>query len=425
MLLAMPAAMSGPDGALRSSPDVWLTLLQSLLEISQIDRDAALTQAADIVASAFRADKVDVFLLEEATQTLVAVGTSRTPLGIKQKALGLDRLPLANGGRTVEVFQSGEPFFTGQADHDGDLPGIVDQGALAIRSQILVQLQVAEERRGVLLTSSLKSDHFSPQQVQFLQAASSWLGLIVARTELTAAVALRDAAEARRQTAERLIAVLAHDVRNLLTPVRLRSMRIQRRAEQEVGSPYLSDARGLVRSVDRMERLMESLLNSERLAQGVFHLAASLHDLRDVAGEAVASFEDVGHPVEVRAPNAGLELWGDARQVQQAIENLLSNGMKHSPEGTPIILELAHEARQGVEGVRATVADAGPGVPADLIPRLFQRFEVGETSSGLGLGLFIARRVAEVHGGTLTLDSGPGQPARFTLWFPRVAEPSN
>ena len=89
--------------------DRLLSTLERLLEIEATSVDDALDQATQLVAEALNADKVDVFLLDTAAQTLVARGTSDTPLGHKQHAIGLDRMPLANGGRIVQVYTSGEP----------------------------------------------------------------------------------------------------------------------------------------------------------------------------------------------------------------------------------------------------------------------------------------------------------------------------
>src|SRR3979411_431974 len=84
-----------------------LSTLERLLEIDPTDLDTALDAAAQAVAEALGADKVDAFLFESSTATLVARGTSQTPMGRKQHALGLHLLPVANGGRMVEVFESG------------------------------------------------------------------------------------------------------------------------------------------------------------------------------------------------------------------------------------------------------------------------------------------------------------------------------
>ncbi len=101
---------SSPHAATPARRERRLTTLEGLLAIQAMDVRSALDQASDLVATALGADKVDVFLYEARIDTLVALGTSDTPMGRKQHALGLDRLPLSNRGKTVEVFQSGQPY---------------------------------------------------------------------------------------------------------------------------------------------------------------------------------------------------------------------------------------------------------------------------------------------------------------------------
>lgn len=84
-----------------------LTTLERLVAIQAIDMKGALDEASDLVADAVGADKADAFILEAASETLVALGTSNTPMGRRQHQLGLNRTPLANGGQAVEVFQNG------------------------------------------------------------------------------------------------------------------------------------------------------------------------------------------------------------------------------------------------------------------------------------------------------------------------------
>jgi hypothetical protein len=131
--------MTETDAA-HGQPD-YLTTLERLLAIQATAVKPALDEATTYIAQALRADKVDAFLYDPAITSLVAVGTSHTPMGAHQHALGLDRLPLANGGRTVEVFQTGVPYHSGQVDTDqGELLGVRD--GLGIRSAMAVRLDV-------------------------------------------------------------------------------------------------------------------------------------------------------------------------------------------------------------------------------------------------------------------------------------------
>lgn len=116
-----------------------LETLQHLLELSATSVAETLHQTAQLVTQALGAEKVDMFLYDPGTESLLAFGTSLTPMGNKEKAIGLDRLPLANGGREVEVYRTGQPYWTGQAHHDPKmLRGMKED--LRIKSEMLVPL---------------------------------------------------------------------------------------------------------------------------------------------------------------------------------------------------------------------------------------------------------------------------------------------
>src|SRR5215210_2094469 len=102
--------------------DRLLTTLQRLLTISTPELRLALDQASTLISEALEADKVDVFIYEAASESLVALGTSDTPMGRRQHELGLDRLPLANAGPPTTFFQAGAPYLTGHAAQDPTQP---------------------------------------------------------------------------------------------------------------------------------------------------------------------------------------------------------------------------------------------------------------------------------------------------------------
>ena len=159
-----------------------LETLQRLLAIQAPALRPALTEASNLVGEALRADKVDVFLLEPETGSLVAMGTSETELGKRQYALGMHRQPLANGGPAAGVLHTGEPYVTGRAEEDaGQLRGMV--GGLGVRSEIDVPLVAAGERRGVVQVVSVRPDAFTERDVRFLGAVAHWIGMVTHRAE--------------------------------------------------------------------------------------------------------------------------------------------------------------------------------------------------------------------------------------------------
>ena len=160
-----------------------LTTLQQLLAIEALERTAALSEASDLVNAALSADKVDTFLYQGEIDSLVALGTSDTSMGRRQHELGLDRLQVANGGRTVEVYQTGGSFITGRADEDAEeVRGLIE--GLGIRSEILCPLRVQGERRGVLSAVSATADFFAEDDLRFLEAVAGWIGIVLHRAEL-------------------------------------------------------------------------------------------------------------------------------------------------------------------------------------------------------------------------------------------------
>jgi DNA-binding CsgD family transcriptional regulator len=193
-----------------------LRTLERLLALEATHLAAAMDAAARELAQVLGADKVDVFLYEAASRALVAVGTSATPMGRAERALGLDRLPIDAGGRAVRVFQTGEAYLSRQADQDPEeLPAIIEQ--LGVRSAMYTPLQVGEGPRGVLLVSSAQPEAFDADDLAFLHAVGHWIGLFGAQA-LHAEALAREAAEAGyRAAAEQLVGALTPRQREIAT----------------------------------------------------------------------------------------------------------------------------------------------------------------------------------------------------------------
>jgi two-component system, OmpR family, sensor kinase len=121
--------------------------------------------------------------------------------------------------------------------------------------------------------------------------------------------------------------------------------------------------------------------------------------------------------IEVDAPPEVVVV-ADAARVRQIVENVLSNAVKHAPTRTAVRVEVALEGENGARRARVRIADQGPGIPADVLPHVFERFRRGRSSSGLGLGLYLAHEFATAHGGSLAVESEPGRGTAFTLTLP-------
>jgi DNA-binding CsgD family transcriptional regulator len=161
----------------RTDARMILALLMALREVDGSTLRESMQHATNLLATAFAAEIVDAFFYDEGGDVLVALGTSATALGELQRDLGLDRLPLRNGGRAAWVFREKRAHRNGHVEDDElELPGV--RRDLGVRSMIAVPFGVAPAHRGVLQAASRQPDRFSEDQVHLLQFVAYWVGLV-------------------------------------------------------------------------------------------------------------------------------------------------------------------------------------------------------------------------------------------------------
>lgn len=176
-------------------------------------------------------------------------------------------------------------------------------------------------------------------------------------------------------------------------------------------------------AADRLNRLVENLLDMSRLESGRLQLKREWCDLGDIIAVAVKQMRDctAHHPLEISlAPDLPL-IVADFVLLEQVIINLLDNACVYTPPGTPIRIT----ARQTTGEIEMTISDAGPGIPPELLTRIFDKFYrlPGTVTGGTGLGLSICRGLIEAHNGTLTAENLPQGGARFTIRLPLTGPP--
>jgi len=408
------------QNAVGQRQDRLLTTLESLLELPTTEVNSILNQAALLVARILAAENTAAFLYDDATNALVALGTSDTPMGRQQHAAGLDHLLLVNGGRLVEVFQTGVPYLTGHADQDSEeLVGM--KVGLGVKSEIATVFQVEAQHRGVLLASSSIPEFFSEQDLHFLQAVACWVGIMIHRAELLERQRQAVVEQGRRLAAEELLTIMAHDLRNYLTPLKGRLERLERRARREGREKDLHDATATINILNRLGRVISDLLDVARLNPGIFTIHPQPINLVDLVQQVVPAFSRPETPIHVHAPQE-VVLSADPDRLRQVLENLLANAVKYAPDHTPIEVQVDRERRADGLWMLLTVSNTGPGILAELRPQLSRPFVAGMTSTGLGLGLYLANRIAAAHLGTLTVDSPQGQGMQVTLALPMEDE---
>jgi signal transduction histidine kinase len=220
----------------------------------------------------------------------------------------------------------------------------------------------------------------------------------------------RQRAEQARQ--KQLLADVAHELRTPLAVIRAQ-------AEAIADGLYPADAEHLapvLEATRTLERLVEDLRTLSLSEAGMLQPAAEPLDLRELLAEAAAAQRPAAGAAGVTLLVEGgpLELRGDPIRLRGVLDNLLTNALRHTPRGGRVRLSGRREAG----AVVVEVSDSGSGIPAELLPRVFDRFTRGEGSPGSGLGLAIAREVVVAHGGSIAVESEPGRGATFTIRLP-------
>lgn len=411
-----PKGQNGQDGNSKL-----LSVLEQLLSSQHTDIRSVLDQVCNLVTVAVHADKVDVFLFSPKIDTLITAGASDTALARQEHNLGLDRFPLSNGGRTVEVFKTGNPYSTGHAGQDsGVLLGV--RTGLHVESILMARFSAHGDPRGVLQALSRTEDRFTPDDLVFIEAVSHWIGLLIHQVELSEKLNRDALKEARRATADDVVTVLAHDLGNYLTPLKARIDLILRRAQRAGQKDNLRDATDAKDAIERLRSLIEDLLDAARVGQDIFTMSMQPVDLAELVQQTADVIGTQDGDILLELPEE-LVLQADPSRIRQALENLLSNAIRHSPELVPVHIQLRTEIQEGAEWAVITVRDEGPGIEPALLPRLFTRFGSGHDSKGLGLGLYLAKGIVTAHAGELTVVTAVGKGTTFRLALPMVAGP--
>lgn len=258
-------------------------------------------------------------------------------------------------------------------------------------------------------------------------AIRRWIGTATDITDL------RETQEALREADRRkdeFLAILAHELRNPLAPIRTSLELLHHAAEKPGTLEYLRPI--LERQVAQMVRLIDDLLEVSRITTGKIHLQREPALLSELVRNAVEANREAiataGLELSVSIPEPPCVLDVDPTRFVQIISNLLHNATKFTEPGGRVSITAQLDAGAASTGagsprLRLTVSDSGIGIAADALPRVFDLFVQGaegrEGKTGLGIGLALARQLVEGHGGTIMVASdGPGRGTSFTIEMP-------
>lgn len=225
----------------------------------------------------------------------------------------------------------------------------------------------------------------------------------------------RQAAEQANRTKDAALAVIAHELRQPLNASVMALTVLERRPEKTGEVVEL-----LRRQFGHMTRIVEDLLDASRVLRGDIQLQLARMDLRTAVSESLdlisATATEHGQQVLLTLPETAVPIHADPTRIRQILSNLVTNAQKYTPPGGAITVRLSVDSASAI----VSVSDTGEGIPPESLHQLFTLFTRATSSTGgLGIGLAMAKRLVELHGGTITAHSaGRGLGSEFTIRLP-------
>ena len=342
---------------------------------------------------------------------------------------------LRAGGDTLHVLGTGEPVVVPDvaAPHRfGPFPAALARG---VRSFAIYPLISGGAVLGTLTldfdrTGGLASDLGDLLELFAAHAAAALdrVRLLYLQQAHAAEQLARLEAEAAVRAREEFLSIAAHELRTPITTLRGTVQHLLRQLTRESSTGAVDPVfleRGLRRideRSDKLVRLMSQLLDATRLQSGRLSLDRRPTDLVALAAGVIEASRATSseHEFELRAP-ATLVAAVDPLRVEQVLTNLIDNAVRYSPAGTTIRLAVG-QTKTG--RARLAVRDNGPGIPGAHRERVFDRFyqvPLAGASAGMGLGLYVARQIVELHGGRIRVGAPKGGGARFVFTLPLSA----
>ena len=323
-------------------------------------------------------------------------------------------------GSVLDLVRSGEVIVRRDLG-DAEYPEDRDFANLGLRSEIVAPLLVGAKPVGMIALSRVEVDAFTPDDIEMVA--------LLGRLAATAVQNIR-AYEAEHQTVAELrrlsalradfVSLVSHELRSPMAAVIGAARTLQERwrnltpDQREAFLALIGD------ETNRLAILIGDVLHTSQIEAGTFSYSFADVDLGRLVEDAVTTAAIGQDEVRVTASVSSSlpAIRGDRERLRQVLGNLIENAIKYSPAGAEVQVRAAPENGR----VRISVVDEGPGIPLDQQRLIFEKFGradvAGASKPGTGLGLFIARSIAEAHGGTVDVRSSPNEGSTFTLTLP-------
>jgi signal transduction histidine kinase len=326
---------------------------------------------------------------------------------------------LPKGALIEHVMRTGETVYRRDM-RDHAYPEEQTLTSIGLHSRLAAPLLVGVRPIGMVAILRREPDAFGPDEVEL----AGLLGRLVATAvqNMRAYAAERETVEElRRLSALRadFVSLVSHELRSPMAAVIGAARTLQERWRELTPEQRASFLALISDETSRLATLIGDVLDTSRIEAGTFSYSFSDVDVARLVREAVAAIglgqDEVA--VVARAPDTVPHVRGDPERLRQVLLNLIENAVKYSPAGEAVDVGAWSENGR----VMIAVEDHGPGIPREQHGLIFEKFgraNVGGGKPGSGLGLFIARSIAEAHGGKLDVRSTPGEGATFTLDLP-------
>jgi PAS domain S-box-containing protein len=346
--------------------------------------------------------------------------------GAEVDVSSLPPMPISTDGPNSRAVRTGEIIITDDylaatTGHPSVKVG-VDNGLLP-QSSMAAPMAVMGRIVGTIEVQSYQSAAFKKEHVTAMRMAANLAAVAIENVRLfELEISARTSAEASNRLKDEFLATLSHELRTPLTAVLgwlslLRSGKLD-----EATRAQALDT--IERNANVQAQLIEDILDVSRVITGKLQLDVRRFDLSKVIDAAITSVRPAAEAKQIRIETMidtdASMIWGDANRLQQVIWNLLSNAVKFTPRDGRIEVRL----KRVDSHTEIVVSDTGPGISADFLPYVFDRFRQADSTStrahsGLGLGLAIVRHLTEMHGGSVRAESdGNDRGATFTLELP-------
>jgi signal transduction histidine kinase/DNA-binding response OmpR family regulator len=273
---------------------------------------------------------------------------------------------------------------------------------------------------GVVLVRAGEGRRFAREELELAEELARRVALAAENARLFAQA--QQATRARDHT----LAVVAHDLRNPLASIAMGSEMLLHMLPPKATAFHRESLESMYQSAHRMHRLVDDLLDVARMDMGGLTLDAGEREVGALFADAESMLRPLAEARSIRLELDGCggapPVLADGPRVVQVLSNLVGNALKFSPEGGRVTISCAPAGPE----LRVSVADEGPGIPAEQLPHLFGAFWQADRRDrrGVGLGLSIARAVVEAHGGRIWVDTREGEGSTFHFTLPLAAPPA-